>query len=285
MKDIEIFRTETLATAKRTLVNKKQEYLNLHELIDEDEKVDFIVSAILKPNFDDGILCITNKRLLFVYKKIKCESIFYDTIINIESKKGFISSSIHITTNGPDYVFDNIVNSFKNEFLQNLEYRKVNYVPVLPVTEDIQSFIVNPNDLSLNPLEKLQLKKFIAENGGLELSAVDEYLSELSESEMNELILMFKQSKNEQTSQSKDNISQPLQQNIQIIQESPKDETQPVCPSCGSKQVSYGKQGFGFGKAIVGGLLTGGIGLLAGGIGRNKILLVCLKCGHKWKLG
>lgn len=60
------------------------------------------------------------------------------------------------------------------------------------------------------------------------------------------------------------------------------DEEVIKCPRCGSEMVEGGKKGFGVGKAIVGGVLTGGIGLAAGLIGRNKLQYTCLKCGYKW---
>lgn len=55
------------------------------------------------------------------------------------------------------------------------------------------------------------------------------------------------------------------------------------CPKCRSTQVTAQKQGFGLGKAAVGGVLTGGIGLLGGFIRSRKIYLTCLKCGHRFK--
>ena len=65
------------------------------------------------------------------------------------------------------------------------------------------------------------------------------------------------------------------------------DEAAPTveCPRCGSQQITAQKAGFGVGKALVGAALTGGIGLLAGGIGRNKITITCLACGQTWKPG
>lgn len=58
-----------------------------------------------------------------------------------------------------------------------------------------------------------------------------------------------------------------------------------VCPKCLSTKITDHKKGFGVGKALVGGLAAGPLGLLAGGIGKNKIELTCLKCGHKFKPG
>ena len=58
----------------------------------------------------------------------------------------------------------------------------------------------------------------------------------------------------------------------------------PECSRCRSTSITYNKKGFGAGKAVVGGVLTGGIGLLAGFIGSNKVLATCVSCGHSWKV-
>lgn len=57
------------------------------------------------------------------------------------------------------------------------------------------------------------------------------------------------------------------------------------CPKCSSTQITANKKGFSGTKAVGGALLTGGIGLLAGTIGSNKVVITCLNCGHKWKPG
>lgn len=57
------------------------------------------------------------------------------------------------------------------------------------------------------------------------------------------------------------------------------------CPKCGSNQISAHKKGFSGKKAVAGAVLTGGIGLLAGTIGSNKILITCLNCANQFKPG
>lgn len=57
------------------------------------------------------------------------------------------------------------------------------------------------------------------------------------------------------------------------------------CPKCGSTQLTADKKGFSGKKAVAGAALTGGIGLLAGTIGSNKIKITCLKCGHQFSPG
>ncbi len=49
-----------------------------------------------------------------------------------------------------------------------------------------------------------------------------------------------------------------------------------ACPKCGSTQISANKKGFSGKKAVVGAILTGGIGIAAGTLGSNKIRLPVL---------
>lgn len=57
------------------------------------------------------------------------------------------------------------------------------------------------------------------------------------------------------------------------------------CPKCGSTQIAANKKGFSGTKAVGGAILTGGIGLLAGTIGSNKIIITCLNCGNNFSPG
>lgn len=58
-----------------------------------------------------------------------------------------------------------------------------------------------------------------------------------------------------------------------------------ACPKCGSHDLHADKKGFSGKKAAAGAVLTGGIGLLAGTIGSNKIKITCLKCGNVFPPG
>ncbi|WP_040209620.1 TerD family protein [Neobacillus jeddahensis] len=55
-----------------------------------------------------------------------------------------------------------------------------------------------------------------------------------------------------------------------------------VCPRCHSTNVRTGKKGFGLGKAAIGGLILGPVGLLGGFIGKNQLKLTCNSCGNSW---
>ena len=89
-------------------------------------------------------------------------------------------------------------------------------------------------------------------------------------------------------------IQEIQQQQLQVQQEALRieqekksqaleEERQKVkCPECKSTQIQSGQKGFGVGKAIVGGIALGPIGVAAGAIGSRKVQLICIKCGHRW---
>ncbi|TGE31637.1 tellurium resistance protein TerD [Desulfosporosinus sp. Sb-LF] len=60
------------------------------------------------------------------------------------------------------------------------------------------------------------------------------------------------------------------------------DQAGMVCPRCHSSQVTAGKKGFGLGKALMGGVLLGPVGILAGFIGSKNIEFACLSCKERW---
>lgn len=55
------------------------------------------------------------------------------------------------------------------------------------------------------------------------------------------------------------------------------------CPKCHSNQIASGQQGFGVGKAAVGLVALGPVGLAGGLINRKKVELHCLSCGNRWQ--
>ncbi|MBR0599024.1 hypothetical protein [Sinanaerobacter chloroacetimidivorans] len=57
------------------------------------------------------------------------------------------------------------------------------------------------------------------------------------------------------------------------------------CPQCGSTQIHASNKGFGLGKAAIGGIALGPVGLLGGFAGSQKVMITCLQCGHRWKSG
>lgn len=70
------------------------------------------------------------------------------------------------------------------------------------------------------------------------------------------------------------------------VEEAARKAPKPVrCPQCGGEQVSAQRKGFGFGKALVGGLTLGVAGIAAGAIGSGKVKVTCLACGHSWTPG
>lgn len=60
-------------------------------------------------------------------------------------------------------------------------------------------------------------------------------------------------------------------------------DTSVICPKCNARNAYHASgKGFGLGKAAVGGLLLGPVGLLGGLIGSKKLVVQCISCGNKW---
>ena len=64
-----------------------------------------------------------------------------------------------------------------------------------------------------------------------------------------------------------------------------KDEEYLTCPKCGSRELHADQKGFSGGKALMGGIVAGPLGILAGTIGKSNVTLTCLKCGKRFKAG
>ena len=65
-----------------------------------------------------------------------------------------------------------------------------------------------------------------------------------------------------------------------------KNSNEVCCPRCGSTSLSANKKGWSLGKGLVGAALINPIGGVATGmIGKNKIIITCLKCGKQFKSG
>jgi DNA-directed RNA polymerase subunit RPC12/RpoP len=70
-----------------------------------------------------------------------------------------------------------------------------------------------------------------------------------------------------------------------LVKENKSDEEYLCCPKCMSKDLYSEHKGFSGGKALVGAVVAGGIGILAGTIGSKDVQVTCLKCGNKFKAG
>jgi hypothetical protein len=57
------------------------------------------------------------------------------------------------------------------------------------------------------------------------------------------------------------------------------------CSRCGSDQLATSNVGFGIGKAVLGTLAFGPLGLIGGAVGANKVKITCLECGFEMSPG
>lgn len=282
MKSIEQINLEAKnIPGMETFINKK-EFLELSNLLNESEIIlDVVCCTKVRPSATGGILVTTNNKLFFlshsVLKGIKKNEFHFSNILRIKQSKGIIFSKIGLKYENTEIEFDYILNKYFQHTVQQIERRMK-----LVNEEIIKEKLLQENNVNLTPLEKIKFKKFIGEQGGMNISEVEHFLNVTPQVEVNEIIVDFKKSL---TSFLKEDISNLKNSNVlhtQVIKVINEDSTLPTCPKCKSKQVNLGKQGFGVGKAFVGAVLTGGIGLLAGGINKNKLILTCLNCGNTW---
>ena len=63
----------------------------------------------------------------------------------------------------------------------------------------------------------------------------------------------------------------------------PTTNNQLKCPKCKSTNLTANTKGFGLGKAAVGGILLGPVGLLGGLLGSKKPVFICLNCGNQFE--
>jgi hypothetical protein len=68
--------------------------------------------------------------------------------------------------------------------------------------------------------------------------------------------------------------------------ESAQREGRVICPKCNSDQIAAQKRGYKLGRSLAASMtVLPVVGLGLGLIGRNKIEVTCLACGHRWVAG
>ena len=54
------------------------------------------------------------------------------------------------------------------------------------------------------------------------------------------------------------------------------------CPRCGSKRIVAEERGFSWRNGLIGSLIFGDHGFLAGFLGSSDIVCECMNCGYEW---
>lgn len=60
------------------------------------------------------------------------------------------------------------------------------------------------------------------------------------------------------------------------------DSDKTTCPKCHGHHVHIDKKGYGLKKGVIGAILLGPVGLIAGKHKSNQLRYTCLDCGHQW---
>ena len=98
----------------------RKEIKELPDILWEDELPERIVAGTYNNGW--GILCATNKRLLFVDKGLmfglKVESYVYESISSVESKSGLLLGSVKVYASGNNEDFENVDKRQAHAFAQ-----------------------------------------------------------------------------------------------------------------------------------------------------------------------
>lgn len=124
------------------------------------------------------------------------------------------------------------------------------------------------------------------------ISNIDREYSEFLRTDIGQIYIKQQQERIEQIQEEmqQNKMLSPKYQANQRIEENKKNAVA-CCPKCGSTSLSTNKKGYGVVKGALGvglaptGLIGTAIGLSAGNIGKNNIIITCLNCGHKFKPG
>nr|DAL55726.1 MAG TPA_asm: zinc-ribbon domain protein [Caudoviricetes sp.] len=54
------------------------------------------------------------------------------------------------------------------------------------------------------------------------------------------------------------------------------------CPKCHSRKIHIDKKGYSLAKGVIGAVVAGPLGLIAGKHKSNKVRYTCLNCSHQW---
>lgn len=122
---------------------------------------------------------------------------------------------------------------------------------------------------------------FCTEKGGQKVHS-------LNDATLNKNSITFYYGNNEKVEEILNHFSEKVKlTEFTDIKKEKKSKTKEIvcCPKWESTQITANKRGFSLGKAILRSTISLGVGLIAGGIGKNKIEITCLRCGYRWKAG
>ncbi|MBP1889884.1 septum formation inhibitor MinC [Clostridium moniliforme] len=252
------------------LNSSKKEIQELQVVLNESEVCKYLVDGFACG--DTWIIAITNSRLIFLHKKLKGD--IKKKYINISDikftklKTGLLSGKIEIGLNDEYIVITNIYKDYV-EGMFNL------------LNETIIKCIMNRDNIEYGEAKlvwddvskEYELAKIEKENKLKEEKKEKERQEyEKAKREYEEKIKAKEEEKRNEKQYQKDRLKQLKRDHI------------PYCPKCHSTAITYQGKKISIGKAIVGGVLLGPGGTVLGGLSGKKGKVVCLNCGHKWKL-
>lgn len=153
---------------------------------------------------------------------------------------------------------------------RNLEKLKIKLEELKRKTPIVDSFTSSSKVVFNKNVDKISACKELSHTYGIKLSEAKEIVDrEYSHPSTPVFITKKSQQKYETKQRIKENRSNAVA----------------CCPKCGSTSLSANKKGFGLLKGAAGVATFGAYGVVTAGIGKNKVIVTCLNCGHQFKPG
>ncbi|MDQ0149366.1 PH domain-containing protein [Eubacterium multiforme] len=253
-----------------SLDSSKKEIQELQGILKDNEECNYLVEGCTEEG--SWIIATTNSRLIFLHKKfkgdIKVEEISINDIKFTNFKTGLLSGKIEIGLNDEYIVITNIYKDYVEGMFNILNETIIKCIMNRDNIEYGEAKLVWADISKEYELAKLEKENKLKE----EKKEKERQEYEKAKIEYEEKIKAKAEEKRNEKQYQKDRLKQLKRDHI------------PYCPKCHSTAITYQGKKISIGKAIVGGALLGPGGTVLGGLSGKKGKVVCLNCGHKWKL-
>ena len=125
----------------------------LCDMLSDDEKICYVTQGILNGKFGDGIIALTNKRIVFV-KKGKTETILHSSIVSFNYEKSFFKGNIILNCNYGSVRFGIMPAQIAKDFYDKLSKVMTSPDTYIPEKVLVAPFYSEDNNSAINTKAK-----------------------------------------------------------------------------------------------------------------------------------
>lgn len=125
----------------------------LCDMLSDDEKICYVTQGRLNGKFGDGIIALTNKRIVFV-KKGKTETILHSSIVSFNYEKSFFKGNIILNCNYGSVRFGIMPAQIAKDFYDKLSKVMISPDTYIPEKVLVAPFYSEDNNSAINTKAK-----------------------------------------------------------------------------------------------------------------------------------